>query len=140
MLLARVDRQRPVTAKIADRKYDLAQLCALIERGAGSRAQTAPRSPDRAVRHGQNDPAGSFVPGSGEAGIDAAFVDSIELRMLAANLTSRWDETARTAKNDLRAAHPAPCDLWSDVGDSTATEKAFPETVAAILSDSRAAW
>lgn len=133
-LLARVDRQRPVTAKIADRKYDLAQLCALIERGC---RQPSADSPHVLLTGpcgtGKTTLQAVLYLAAVEAGIDAAFVDSIELRMLAANLTSRWDETARTAKNDLERLIRRRAIFWSDVGDSTATEKAFPETVAAIL-------
>lgn len=133
-LLARVDRQRPVTAKIADRKYDLGQLVALIERGCRQPSADSPHvfltGP---CGTGKTTLQAVLYLAAVEAGIDAAFVDSIELRMLAANLTSRWDETARAAKNDLERLIRRRAIFWSDVGDSTATEKAFPETVAAIL-------
>lgn len=133
-LLARLDRQRPVTAKIGDRKYDLAQLAALIERGCKQPSSVAPHvfftGP---CGTGKTTLQAIMYLAAVEAGIDSAFVDSIELRMMAGNMTSRWEETARAARDDFERLIKLQAIFWSDVGDSTATEKAFPETIAAIL-------
>jgi hypothetical protein len=133
-LLARVDRKRAVTAQIGERRYDLAQLVALIERGCANPSADSPHVMfSGPCGTGKTTLQAVMYLAAVESGIAAKFVDSIELRTIAANLTSRWDETARRAHDDLARLVQRPAIFWSDAGDSAATEKAFPETLATLL-------
>lgn len=133
-LLAKVDRRRPVVGDINERKYDLAQLVGLIEKGCRQPSVKAPHVLlSGPCGTGKTTLQAVMYLASAEAGIDADFVDSIDLRSLAGNLTSRWDETARKAESDMALLVRRQVLFWSDAGDSAATVKAFPETIAAIL-------
>jgi len=68
-----------------------------------------------------------------EAGIDAVFLDSIDLRTLVGNLNSRFSETATKAHQELERLTRRAVIFWSDVGDTQATRREFAETLAAFL-------
>lgn len=68
-----------------------------------------------------------------EAGIDAVFLDSIDLRTLVGNLNSRFSETAAKAHQELERLTRRAVIFWSDVGDTQATRREFAETLAAFL-------
>ncbi len=136
-LLARVDAARPVRCAIgqgAAKWQPLAHLVDLIRRGCHSPAADGPnvmffgpcgtgKTTLQAVR---------FLAYA-EAGIDAAFLDSIDMRKIVADLNSRYSETAAKAHQDLERLVNRAVLFWSDVGDTQATRREFAETIAAFL-------
>lgn len=70
---------------------------------------------------------------SAEAGINSAFVDSIDLRTLINGLNSRFSETAKTADKEFSQLAARDVIFWSDVGDTHATRNEFAETIATLL-------
>ena len=134
-LLAAMDPQRPVRWRLEEKKgRPLSELLALVRRGC--------EQPDKDAPHllfsgpcgtGKTTLQAILYLATVEAGIDAIFLDSIDIRKLVTDLNSRYTETAVRAENEIERLVRREVIFWSDAGDTCSTRKEFAETLSTIL-------
>lgn len=133
-LLSAIDKTRRVRVQVGDRWLSLDAVLAMVRRGCEDPRADAPNmmlvGP---CGTGKTTLQAVLYLGAAEAGLDAAFLDSIDIRNLVNDLNSRYGPTAEQADKDLSRLLRSEVIFWSDVGDTQATRREFAETISALL-------
>lgn len=136
-LLERFEEKRPVSWALDAQVLKWKPLPQLVERVRASCAQPSKDSPNIMVTGpcgtGKTTLQAVRYLAARESGIDAVFVDSVWVRQLVTELSSRFGPTWEKAERDLERLVRRDAIFWSDVGDTCATKKEVAENIAVIL-------
>lgn len=136
-LLERFDAKRPVTWALDAEVLKWKPLPHLVEKVRASCEQPSKDSPNIMVTGpcgtGKTTLQAVRYLAARESGIDAVFVDSVWVRQLVTELSSRFGPTWEKAERDLERLVRRDAIFWSDVGDTCATKKEVAENIAVIL-------
>lgn len=134
-LLKAMDAERPITWTMDGKtRKPLVSLLDMLNRGCRQPSKDAPHLLiEGPCGTGKTTIQGVLYLAACEAGFSVAFHDSIVLRKLAKDLTSKFTTTSEAADKAFNALAARDVLIWSDVGDTQATHPEFREMLTALL-------